>query len=48
MWPGNPVIPVGEEIAIDKLHSGDYRLEVQASDSTGKCTVWRAASFTVE
>ncbi len=48
MWPGNPVIPVGEEIAIDKLPSGDYRLEVQASDSAGKSTVWRAARFTVE
>jgi hypothetical protein len=46
--PGNPVIPVGEEIAIDKLPPGAYRLEVQASDSAGKSTVWRAASFTVE
>jgi len=45
---GNPVIPVWEEIAIDKLPSGTYRLEVQASDSAGKSTVWRAASFTVE
>jgi len=45
---GNPVIPVWEEIAIDKLPPGTYRLEVQASDSAGKSTVWRAASFTVE
>jgi len=45
---GNPVIPVGEEIAIDKLPQGDYRLEVQAFDSAGKSTVWRGASFTME
>src|SRR5208337_2400373 len=37
---GNPVIPVWEEIAIDKLSAGAYRLEVQASDSVGKITVW--------
>src|SRR5208337_2456695 len=46
--PGNPVIPVAEEIAIDKLPAGTYRLEVQASDSTGKSTIWRGVSFTVE
>ena len=45
---GNPVIPAWEEVAIDKLPSGDYRLEVQASDSAGKSTVWCAATFTVE
>ena len=48
MGARNPVFPVWEEIAIDKLPSGDYRLEVQASDSAGKSTVWRAVSFTVE
>jgi hypothetical protein len=46
--PGNLIIPVAEEIAIDKLPPGAYRLEVQASDSAGKSTGWRAASFTVE
>ena len=48
MRPGNSVVPVAEEIAIDKLAAGAYRLEVQASDSAGKSTVWRGANFTVE
>jgi len=48
MRSGNSVIPAAEEIAIDRLPPGAYRLEVQASDSAGKSTVWRAASFTVE
>ena len=45
---GNPAIPLAEEIVIDKMPKGSYRLEVQASDSAGKSTPWRAASFTVE
>jgi len=45
---GNPVIRVADEIAIEKLPLGAYRLEVQASDSAGKSTVWRVAPFTVE
>jgi len=46
--PGNPVISIVEGIIIDKLASGSYRLEVQASDSAGNKTEWRAASFTIE
>ena len=46
--PGKLIIPIAEEIAIDKLPVGAYRVEVQASDSTGKQTPWRSASFTVE
>jgi hypothetical protein len=42
------VIPVGRGIDISKLPNGSYRLDVQASDSTGKNTAWRTASFTVE
>lgn len=45
---GKPVIPVWEEIAIEKLPSGDYRLEVQATDSAGKSTAWREVSFSIE
>jgi hypothetical protein len=48
MRPANPVIPIAQEIAIDKLPPGTYRLEVQASDSAGNHTAWRATSFTVE
>jgi hypothetical protein len=45
---GSPVIPVGRGMDISKLPKGSYRLDVQASDSTGKSTAWRTASFTVE
>jgi hypothetical protein len=48
MAPGKSVIPIAEQIAVDKLPEGSYRLEVQATDSTGKSIVWRAANFTVE
>jgi hypothetical protein len=46
--PGNTVIPIAEQIAVDKLPKGSYKLDVQASDSAGKSTAWRAANFTVE
>ena len=46
--PWNPVISIVEGIIIDKLASGSYRLEVQAIDSAGQKTEWRATSFTVE
>lgn len=46
--PGKSVASIAEEIAVDKLPAGSYRLEVQATDSVGKSTVWRAANFTVE
>ena len=46
--PGTIIIPITQVIAIDKLPVGAYRVEVQASDSTGMQTPWRSASFTVE
>jgi len=46
--PGKLIIPIAEGIAFKKLHTGAYFVEVQASDSTGKQTPWRSASFTVE
>jgi hypothetical protein len=42
------IVPIGWEIPLDKLSKGAYRIEVQASDSTGKQTPWRSASFIVE
>jgi hypothetical protein len=48
MQPGNPVIPVSQEVKLKKLAKGSYRIEVQASDSAGRSTVWRTASFTVQ
>jgi hypothetical protein len=46
--PGSFVIPIAEQVATERLSSGTYRLEVQASDSAGNKTEWRAATFTVE
>jgi hypothetical protein len=46
--PGNPVIPIGRGINISALPNGSYRLDVRATDSTGRNTDWRSAKFTVE
>lgn len=46
--PGNSVIPVAERIAIEKLPTGTYWLEVQASDSAGNKSGWRTTFFTIE
>jgi len=46
--PGNAVIPIGLKLAIEKLPKGSYRLEIQASDSTGRQTEWRQANFTIQ
>ena len=48
MTPGDPVIRVEGQDDIGDLKKGAYRLEVQATDSEGKSTDWRAAGFTVE
>ena len=45
---GSAIIPVGRGLDISKLPKGSYRLDVQATDSTGKSTPWRSANFTVE
>jgi hypothetical protein len=47
MKAGSSVIPVGRGMDIGKLPIGSYRLDVQATDSTGKSTAWRSANFTV-
>jgi hypothetical protein len=46
--PGKTTIPIAQQVAAEKLPRGSYRLEVQASDSARRSTVWRAANFTVE
>jgi hypothetical protein len=46
--PGTTTIPIAQQIAVDKLAAGAYRLEVQASDSTGNSTAWRTRDFVVE
>jgi hypothetical protein len=45
---GSPIIHVGRGIDISKVPRGTYRLDVRASDSRGKTTGWRSATFTVE
>lgn len=46
--PGNVVIPIGLELDTEKLKKGDYRLEMQASDSAGRESQWRAANFNIQ
>ena len=45
--PGNVVIPIGLKLNIEKLKRGSYRLEIQASDSAGRESQWRQATFTI-
>lgn len=44
---GNAVVPIGLELDTDKLSKGTYKLEIQASDSTGRVSDWRNALFTI-
>ncbi len=46
--PGNPVIPVGFSMGTQELPRGDYRVEVQASDTAGRESAWRQAKFTID
>jgi hypothetical protein len=46
--PGNVVIPLALNVDTDKLQSGRYKIEVQASDSAGRTTEWRAAKFEIQ
>ena len=48
MTAGSSIIPVGRGMDLSKLPIGSYRLDVQATDSTGKSAAWRSANFTVE
>lgn len=42
---GNPVIPVGVPLQIDRLQAGDYRLEVQARDGVGNVSSLHSTNF---
>lgn len=44
---GNPVIPVGTLLPLDKLQAGDYRLEVNALDSEGHHSPVRSTDFSL-
>jgi hypothetical protein len=45
---GNVVIPIALKVDTDKLPSGSYKIEVQASDSAGRTTAWRMAKFEIQ
>jgi hypothetical protein len=45
---GNPVVPVGFRIPVDKLGPGSYRLQLKAVDSAGNASQQRTADFEVE
>ena len=46
--PGNVVIPIALNVETEKLQSGRYKIEVQASDSAGRTTEWRMAKFAIQ
>jgi len=45
---GNPVVPVGLKIPVEKLAPGSYRLELRALDSAGNGSSVRSAEFVVD
>ena len=46
--PGNPVIPVGMGLPLEKLAPGQYRAEIQARDSAGHKSSLRATEFDLQ
>jgi len=46
--PGSALLSIARKIPIDQLPKGAYRLEVQATDSSGGSTPWRKAEFSIE
>jgi hypothetical protein len=48
MEPDSSVIRITPEVGLSKLNRGSYRIEVQASDSAGRSTAMRTATFTIK
>ena len=48
MHPQEIAIPLATEIAIANLPAGNYRVNVQISDDSGKTSGWRTACFSVD
>jgi hypothetical protein len=46
--PGNVVIPIALKVDTDKLQSGSYKIEIQASGSAGRTTEWRMSKFEIQ
>ncbi len=45
---GSPIVPVASEPFVNSLPPGRYRLEIRATDPSGRGTEWRAADFAIE
>jgi hypothetical protein len=48
MEPDGSVIRLTPEVGLSKMNKGSYRIEVQASDSAGRKTDTRTATFSIE
>jgi VWFA-related protein len=46
--PGNPLVPFGFRLPVERLPAGDYRLVVKGSDETGSESSLRGADFSIE
>jgi len=46
--PGNPIVPIGLRLPIDKLTPGSYTLALRARDSAGRDSVIRTLNIEVE
>lgn len=44
---GSTTIPIAREVPVVGLQKGQYRLEVQATDSAGRSTPWKTAKFSI-
>jgi VWFA-related protein len=45
---GNPVVPVGLKVPVSDIPAGNYRLDMQAYDTTGSITKIRTVEFVAE
>ena len=45
---GSPLVPVGLNLPVEQLQTGDYRVEVRGRDSAGNASLVRSAEFSVE
>ena len=46
--PGDPIIHVGGGIDVSNLPIGNYQLQAQAADSTGRSTAWSSVAFSIQ
>ena len=45
---GNPLVPMGFKLPVERLQAGDYRLEIKGRDSSGHVSTVRSADFSIE